>query len=104
MLGTPHLTAMIREQGRTAPGMAHWAGSGPPDRVCGQCQFKGYWALKGNRHGLGRDVRSAGCEQFFHLTGKHGPAINGNLLAVQILSREASQITHARSVHKQKLH
>lgn len=32
----PQLDAMISD---TIPGMAHWAGSGPPGATCGKCAF-----------------------------------------------------------------
>jgi hypothetical protein len=42
MLGSSHLTHTSEEQMLTAPGMAHFAGSGPPGKTCCECKFRGY--------------------------------------------------------------
>lgn len=91
MLGTPHLTQATVEQAQTAPGMAHWAGSGPPGNACKQCRFKDYWAQQRNRHGLGKDAKSRGCKKFFDLTGVHGPAIRDNLPACKYFEEKPAK-------------
>jgi hypothetical protein len=79
---TPHLTAgysaeLEQQIRRTEPGQAHWAGSGPPGATCCACQFLGYWRHIRNESGdILRSTKSHGCEQFFKLTGKHGPAVS----------------------------
>ena len=90
MLGSKNLTETPQEQRITAPGMAHWAGSGPPGKACGQCRFRGYWAPKKHLHGLGTDVKSQGCEKFFHLTGVHGPALQNALPACKYFEEKPS--------------
>ena len=58
---TDHLTKpnadleAMRE--RTIPGMAHWAGSGPKGKVCGECEF---YTL--HNIGIGRSPR---CRKYF---------------------------------------
>jgi hypothetical protein len=81
---TSHLTAgysaELEQQIRnTRPGMAHLADSGPPGATCGACQFLSYWRHIRNDSGdILRSTKSHGCEQFFKLTGKHGPAVSRN--------------------------
>jgi hypothetical protein len=47
----------------TVFGMAHFAGTGPYGKTCGDCKFLTF--IKGNH---------ARCEQFRRLMGKYGPA------------------------------
>jgi hypothetical protein len=61
----------------TAPGMAHFAGSGPEGKTCGDCAHKGYIRERHN----GKHYRHGGCAKFKVLTGSHGPAIEANLKA-----------------------
>jgi hypothetical protein len=58
-----------RSEFETAPGMAHWAGSGPEGATCGKCRFYGYTFVKSN--GNHANKRSA-CESFYKMTGRHG--------------------------------
>jgi hypothetical protein len=71
---TPELTAQIRA---TRPGMAHWAGSGPADKTCGECQHLGYWRQIQNATGDNIDNRHyGGCAKYSQLAGgKHGAVI-----------------------------
>ena len=61
-------------KGQTEPGQASWAGEGPKDKTCRQCNFytfSGYWSpsSKKKAHGL-KDGR---CEKFAQLTvGRKG--------------------------------
>ena len=76
MLGTSNLTATSIEQRATEPGMAFFAGTGPADKTCGDCQFRGY--VRGiitKKHGA-KTKRFNGCAKFHALRGKHGPAIS----------------------------
>ena len=70
----PELAAMMRA---TKPGQAHWAGTGPAGKTCGQCSHLGYWEQV--RNGTGDTVysrrRTGCCAKFFQLTGKHGAVI-----------------------------
>lgn len=48
----------------TVPGMAHWAGSGPPSRSCRECKFweeNGYYA-KSSFHG--QTLKPGHCKQY----------------------------------------
>ena len=71
---SPELTAQMRA---TKPGQAHWAGTGPAGKTCGQCSHLGYWEQV--RNGTGDTVysrrRTGCCAKFFQLTGKHGAVI-----------------------------
>jgi hypothetical protein len=70
---TPELAAQMRA---TRPGQAHWAGTGPAGKTCGQCSHLGYWEQV--RNSTGDTVYSrhrTGCAKFFQLTGKHGAVI-----------------------------
>ncbi len=71
-LGNQNLTHTSREQQMTAPGMAHFAGTGPRGETCGRCAF-----LKTKT-----DVFASGrCEKYRKLTSKVGPEIKANLAA-----------------------
>ena len=71
-MATPNLTKPNPELERmvnaTIPGMAHWAGSGPPGATCGKCK---------NWRSLGDDdsgkIKFNRCEKYFQLIGKVGP-------------------------------
>jgi hypothetical protein len=82
MLGSSHLTNISAEKMSTAPGMAHYAGSGPAGRFCGDCRFKDYSREVVDKFGqLVKIRRSGGCAKFHALTGTHGPAIRPYLRA-----------------------
>lgn len=54
------------------PGMAHFAGTGPIDKKCGDCVFRGYY-----RHE--HDARKHnGCRKFKSLTGNNGPEVRSD--------------------------
>jgi hypothetical protein len=77
MLGTANLTNNSAEQKLTAPGQAHFAGTGPTGKTCGECKFKGYRRRIVKKSGeFSKAVTSAGCAKFFELTRTHGPAIS----------------------------
>lgn len=61
----------VKDSGDVRPGMAYFAGSGPPGVTCGSCLHKGYPHADYARNKLG-------CAMFYRLTGKHGPVINGS--------------------------
>lgn len=77
-LGNKYLTDLSKEQAETQPGMAHWAGTGPRGKTCGQCVFKGFSypgrevtnARTGNTHTVMH--RSNGCEKFYKMMRKVG--------------------------------
>jgi hypothetical protein len=48
-LAPGHDPALAAQIAKTWPGQAHWAGSGPPGLVCGQCGHLGYQAASSRR-------------------------------------------------------
>ena len=69
----PELAAMMRA---TKPGQAHWAGTGPAGKTCGDCVHLGYLRQHRNASGdLVKSERTGGCQRYFQLTGKHGAVI-----------------------------
>ena len=69
----PELAAMMRA---TKPGQAHWAGTGPAGKTCGDCVHLGYLRQHRNASGdLVKSERTGGCQRYFQLTGKHGPVV-----------------------------
>lgn len=74
--GVPDSSAVVR-------GMAHFAGTGPDGKTCGDCKFRGYYRQRRDPvwdAGLQREVvktyRHSGCEQFKRLAGHHGPVVD----------------------------
>lgn len=79
-----HLTkpdpALEEKRRRTQPGMAHWAGSGPPRRTCRECKHwsgcgseRGYYARKGM---YGGTIKPRSCEKHRDLMqGNVGPGV-----------------------------
>jgi len=82
MKNADHLTkghdeVLARQIAISKPGMAHWAATGPLSATCKQCTHYGYWQ---QRNAYGDELerpkrRTACCEKFFKLTGKHGNSI-----------------------------
>jgi len=81
----PIMTSLpgVPDASEVKPGMAHFAGTGPPGATCGGCLHRGYWRdaaktkfnpdtnlLEGKRQ------RSLGCKMFLKLAMQHGPAVN----------------------------
>jgi hypothetical protein len=63
----------------TYAGMAHFAASGPAGLRCSDCKFFGYEIPRRNRSGdVVGTARKPGCQMFFRLTQRHGPAFAGN--------------------------
>jgi hypothetical protein len=70
---SPELAAQMRA---TKPGQAHWAGTGPSGKTCGDCAHLGYWKQRHNASGdLVKNERTNGCQRYFQLTGVHGPVV-----------------------------
>jgi hypothetical protein len=76
IVGVPDSSTVVR-------GMAHFAGTGPDGKTCGDCYFRGYYRQRLQPvwdAGLQREVvktyRHSGCEKFKRLTGHHGPTVN----------------------------
>ena len=73
--GVPSKAAAIR-------GMAHFAGSGPSGKTCGDCLHRGYrrQSLKEHwdaaiRQMVSNFYRHPGCAMYRKLTGRHGSKI-----------------------------
>lgn len=49
---------------RTIPGMAHWAGSGPNGRICGECAF--FYSVS---RGVGQSFR---CQKYYNMMDREG--------------------------------
>jgi len=95
MLGAPYLTTSEDAHRVTEPGMAHFAGSGPPGKTCKDCAFKGY-RRPGNAHfdPVKNDYvvhmrRTGGCAKFRELSGNHGLAIKGTCRACKYFEQKA---------------
>jgi hypothetical protein len=87
-----HSAELEQQIRRTEPGMAHWAGSGPPGAHCDDCAFLGYWQrIKNDAGDIVRSVRSHGCARYFALTGIHGPAVSGRADACRHFERRAEE-------------
>lgn len=79
-----HLTRLpgIPDSAEIKPGMAHFAGSGPAGKTCGQCVHRGYWKKgkdkidKATHLIKETQVKTTACKEFLRLSLKHGPAVN----------------------------
>jgi len=85
-IGTDDLTDDSVFRAQTEPGMAHFAGTGPKGKTCGNCSYWGYQKVgkaRINREGEEYFPTTAheGCKKFYELTNRHGPAIEAGLLA-----------------------
>jgi hypothetical protein len=70
---SPELTAQMRA---TKPGQAHWAGTGPAGKTCGDCVRLGYLRQRRSASGdLVKTTHTGGCQRFSQLTGRHGPVV-----------------------------
>jgi hypothetical protein len=64
------------------PGMAFFAGTGPTDKTCESCAYRGYWRT--GKHKFNTQTKmleeagrhSNSCAMFLKLTHRHGPAVN----------------------------
>ena len=74
MIGEPCLTCKTEKQIQTMPGMAHFSGTGPDGKTCGQCMFL---------ETLGRKSR---CLKYKQMTGKQGAAIHPDCLSCRHFS------------------
>jgi hypothetical protein len=85
---SPELTMQIR---RSREGQAHFAGTGPFGATCGECVYLGYWRQRRNGSGeIVKTERDGGCEKFYQLTGKHGPAVPAGTEACRHFERRES--------------
>jgi len=73
-----NLTDLDTHQKQSEPGMAHFAGTGPRGKTCGNCVFWGYKRETGRFKSM-KPVEA--CQKYFNLTGKHGPTIKAALLS-----------------------
>jgi hypothetical protein len=76
----PELDRLVKQ---TLPGMAHWAGTGPPGTTCEQCKHFGYSAPLRNRRGktVGAKNYPKSCHRFFELMQQHGPPLRPSTLS-----------------------
>jgi hypothetical protein len=82
-LSTPGLTAgyndpeLVRQIGKSVPGMAHFAATGPFGTRCKDCEYYGVYQQIKNKAGDIVDTvfRRGCCGAFLRITGKLGPAI-----------------------------
>lgn len=82
-----HLTkiAGVPDSDTAIPGMAYFAGTGPENKTCGDCIWRGYYRKRETSHWdekLQREVvktyKHQGCEKFRSLTGRHGPIVDAD--------------------------
>jgi hypothetical protein len=94
-LGNPNLKDRPVEYDITDPGMAFFARTGPFGKTCGDCKFRGYSrrrsyevfnAATGQTEAVFYRVQA--CAKFKELTGEHGPAIKGDLLACKYFEKK----------------
>jgi hypothetical protein len=75
----------VPEKAAAVPGMAHFAGSGPPGKTCKDCKHRGYRRRSLKEHwdavtgeAFDKFYRWAGCAMYRKLTGRHGKPIEGD--------------------------
>lgn len=56
---------LSRQQRNTYDGMAHWAGSGPPNKTCRQCRE---WANAGDYYVGRKTLKNAFCRRYRRMT------------------------------------
>lgn len=68
-----HMTRLpgVRDSSEVLPGMAHYAGEGPPGATCGDCCHRSYYRKTKDDE----IFRSGGCKKFHELSGSHGPPV-----------------------------
>jgi len=71
-LGNQNLTDVSGQQAITSPGMAHWAGTGPRGKTCGNCA---YLKTKTVAFVTGH------CDKYRQMMRNEGPAIPARSLA-----------------------
>jgi hypothetical protein len=79
-----HLTSIpeVPDKANAVPGMAHFAGTGPPGKCCRDCEFCGYVRRRAETWDPIRQMMVAkaynygGCEMHRKLTGRHGAEIS----------------------------
>jgi hypothetical protein len=67
-----------RAEKQTAPGMAHWAGSGPIGATCGKCIHYGYTYVKSTGD---HATKPSSCEKFYSMTLRHGGTLDQRQIA-----------------------
>lgn len=81
-MATEHLTKMFDDMAeagvwRTPPGMAHWAGTGPANKTCRQCE---HWCFEGYKLTNGA-LKLGACGKYRELTLRAGRRISHDLPA-----------------------
>jgi hypothetical protein len=86
-----HPSELAQQIRNTAPGQAHWAGTGPAGRTCGECEHFNYWRQIYNRSGaITHTEQHQGCKKYEQLTNKKGPKIDKQLLACRHFQERAA--------------
>jgi len=75
-----------RAERQTAPGMAHWAGSGPDGATCGKCANYGYTYIKSNGD---HATKPSSCEKFWSVTGRHGGTLDARQIGCKYFDLKA---------------
>jgi hypothetical protein len=93
-LGTPGLTdgydpELTRQIGKSLPGMAHFAATGPFGTSCALCAHLGYHKKVMNKSGdtVRTTFRRDCCGKFHELTGRHGPPIEAGTESCRYFKR-----------------
>lgn len=75
-----HMTRLpgVPDRADAIRGMAHFAGSGPEGKTCGDCRHRGYSRLTRDED---HSWWHRGCEMYRRLTGRFGPRISRDLAA-----------------------
>jgi len=80
-----HMTKLpgVADRDVVKPGMAHFAGTGPPGMTCGRCIHRGY-----RRHTDTRSYSTGACAMFLKLATKNGPSVNKQWAACRYFERK----------------
>ena len=96
-IGNQYLTEINVEQTQTMPGMAHFAGTGPAGKTCGDCVNRGYHRKRIPKFDarindwVEKSYKVNGCAKYNQLTGKHGGVIDPRLHACRYFEEKPSE-------------
>jgi hypothetical protein len=86
----------VPDRSEATPGMAHYEGSGPSGKTCGDCNWRGYYreGRKGTWNAnmtelLYRSYRVLGCFKFKAMTGTDGPPVRADYRACRYFQQKA---------------
>lgn len=76
--------------------MAHYEGSGPPGKTCGDCYYRGYYRDKAKgrfdtaTHEIVHDrYRVQACFKYYIMMSQHGPAVDRDYKACRYFHNKA---------------